>query len=393
MAVNTAEEAAKARKRKEELMRYEGYNPGAGGLTWGEDEMFTYDPTSGSFNIKDIEDPNNPLYWYDPNQGATFLQGQRLTGKLDPRVAMGLEEEDWVVGEDLLDQYAAKLEAHYGAGVPSYKVEGQGEEGYRWNQRRPSTGDPELGTYYDILSNKRRSQQFLTQQAYTAASERLDYKDDYWKQIEQQAQSRYQDPATQQYGNVEDILSNPDLSEAVKQSIVKDIQAKNQARGFGSEQPTPTVEDTLTKRLDQPTPATQYNLGDTMTSGSKRHYQRTKTGWEEQAQAPTSATYAQDMVSPQSGPTMEEPGGQIQAPWSSDFEKQFLNQLQGFGQNINTYLGGFQQPQTSISQFSLSGYSKPQRDSGVGAGIPQQNLTGTPGQPYTGKGGQSTLWR
>jgi len=404
MAVNSAEEAAKARKRKAELMRYEGYNPGAAGLTWGEDEMFTYDPTSGSFNIKDMEDSNNPLYWYDPNQGATFLQGQRITGRLDPRVAMGLEEEDWTAGEDLLKQYASKLESHYGEAPPSYKIEGQPEEtAYRWNQHRPSTGDPELGTYYDILSNKRRSQQFLTQQAYTSASDRLGYEDDYWKNLEQQAQTRHKGPESEYYGDEATIVNNPNLSYDVKQIIINDIRNKNRDRGLAAtpptapEQGTPAIEDTLEKRLDQPTPATQYNLGDTMTSGSKRHYQRTQTGWEEQAQAPTAATYAQDMVGPTtsqtgvSGPTPAEDKGQIQAPWSSDFEKQFLDQLQGFGQNVNTYLGGFQQPQTS--QFSLSNYSTPQRNSGLNTGTPQQNLTGTPGQPYTGKGGQATLWR
>jgi len=358
----------------------------------------TYNPFTGSYTVKG-DDPNKPAYWYDADTKQTYLGGINMgfdtSGQnyYDPRIATSLNEEDYGVADswvkDIEDRIQQAIEHGSRTGEIShgYKIEtdrsrvglfpgADPSENYAQDAAERIRGynigdyleraDPELYKQYKMMQSPNFQAEYL-KQAYGAGSSRLGetYQDNYFDTLKSQyagLDAGSQDPAkTYGIGATDSFLNNPNMSDAVKRSIVQDSMTKGL-----------TVDPAVLEMyglVSQPSQAAPSAPGAPATPP-----------------APQSTQYAESMLS----------GGEVQKPWSTDFEKQFLDQIKSIG----SYLGQ-QKSSTPNYGFSLgygsSGTDTGQRNSGMVASSPTYASGATPagGSPSTGKAGpsnQTSMW-
>jgi len=319
-------------------------------------------------------------YKYNTAADTTRYGGFDFSGKYNPDILGSITDQDYTSAES---QWQGDYDAKMGQFdlmsddqfTRFYKPEFSNTgDGYQMRSRGLTEAQQGIQDQY---------QNRVLQSAYKQAAGRYEGDTSFFDTLGQQDYTDYykqQQPTNQEY-DLDVIMNNPDLSDTMKAYYRK--QAQMQGQDIPEQyQPEPTPEQP--KAYDREDPSTwPENQAAAAPSTAP--------------QQPTAATYAQDMVG--DDPTIESTQGKIESPWSTDFEKQFLDQISGIGQNIQSYLGT-QQP--TQPQFSLQQYSSGQRNSGLNTGTtptmftPQAQQGITPAQSSTGKAGQSnkqSLWR
>lgn len=345
---------------------------------------YTYDSIHGGTSFKD-PDKQGYSYKYDPITKTTEYGGRKFKGKYDPNILRSITEDDYLAAETTVkpdyesrlgtfenasDDQFNQFYAAYGRnamGGPEFdysKISGKYQELYDQYQ------DNTLKTAYEAASSRYEGDNVLR------GVESGDYTDYYKSQL----------PSKTAGYDMDAIMSNPNMSEAVKQHYL------SQARGHGQdvssydtspEESLPQVQST-NPELEAYSEARDKMM---ISGGSQADLGELRDQY--LGEAPSTASYAEAMEAP----TIESTGGKVEAPWSTDFEKQFISQLSGISSNLSNYLGSANISSPSTN-FNL-GY---QQSTAMNTSTPtlagQQTKTGIqPGQPSTGKGGSGkTLW-
>jgi hypothetical protein len=361
-----------------------------------------YNPFTGQYSVGGGQDA---AFWYDPTRNMSNISGVQLRGALDPRAALGMNQDDYSAADTWLNSITSRIDSLINEGVssggiaPSYRVVSGGNSGapvesvfgaeptqnklaeiansYRFNddsfQDYIERADPELARIYGHLTNERDpwlNQNYL-QQAYQSSYSRLNPQDNFYEGLKNQwgdIEGRLNDPthvSSVQNADIQAIINNPTLSDEVKRTILQDAQTR-----YGYSIPD---EYKLT------TPAAPAASQQTTPQAPSK---------------PTASTYAQEMAAPD---TSVPEAIQGNTPWSSDFESQMLDVFKGYGNTLQSYLGQGQPKASSNSPvFSLKGY---QQSVAMNANTPNTPtaLYGTQpsNQSPTGKAGQTnqgTLW-
>jgi hypothetical protein len=371
-------------------------------------EGYTYNPITQQFSGQGFR---SGMGGYDPNHdprgsaGWTKLGDDDFayTGRYDPRVLGMLTEDDWAYAQgqasydDAASQYERYIQSRYEAEQAKL---GMGATSVHWDSfAKKYDIDAGFRKVFDDIKNKQ------LKAAYEQALGRWDvdqygeYRDVHqmydmedWTDIYQE---RYRERTQDE--SIQLILNNPNLT---------DEQRYHHLKQFG--------EENLPEHLKQyaPAPKAPTLYPDPMGSGKFGTFDMATGRFipqESPQQSPAwtpSDSYSQDnankfitdpsnvfgppTASQQPIPTEET----FQAPWSSDFEKQFLETLQGFGTSLSSYLQNYQQPKQSSPVFSLAGDTG-QYNSGMVSSTPTSVFGSSAPQsssPSASKTGQTTTW-
>jgi hypothetical protein len=471
-----------------------------------------YNPTTGSYSVKNQGGTGMQSYafGYDPNQNKSSIYGTQIAGALDPRIALGMTEEDYTAADkwqkDIWDKIDSTINQGISSGAitPSYSIEQKGSgmslndwaapmnatptdtylknqaSRYRFNDssidQYIQKANPELFKQYKILnnSNDTTGASMYMEQAYKNAQSRLgsQYQDDFYGSLKTQfkdLQGMLMTPDQKMGSDRQAIMDNQGLNPDVKEAILKGMEPKDpwsdlmakygpktapaddmataysmnpnvQSWEVEQQQAKQKAIEDQKKGLIDPATVTFFesnNPGKTvemvdgvMTLVPKKAAVTQPASTVDSAKpaqtnvptavTPTTAEYAQEMVTPTNmiaTTGAPEPASTAMAstfPWSKEFETSLLAQVGGFKSSLDDYIKILSNP--TVSTGNINSNSQPsfglsklygdtnQMNSGIVSSTPQpfgSNIKNPTASPFTGKAGQvgltttgqQSLWR
>ena len=352
-----------------------------GGIDLGNG--FTYDSLYGKISGQD--------YSYDPNKninnqyhGSTKYGDFTYNGLYDFNVLNSITDDDW---NSARDKYKGDFEGRQGSldnYLESVYTKDLNKFGGQYNDSITLGGD-KYQDMYDTRYNELDTQYMnnVMKTAYETALGRYSgdlvsnqiFGGDYTE--------AYKKP-TSQYLNLDAIMNNTGMSESVKQHYLQ--QAKAAGQDISQYDKAPVEEYATALAYDRNNPATWPENQPQKSTNTAPVYPT--------ATPSTSTEYAEAMLpgTPQSTQQENLMSGEITQPWSEDFEKQFIEQMQGYGNTLSNYLGS---SQSTTPKFSLQGYQSSVAMNNntpiLGSNTQQTGLA--PSQSSTGKAGnKQALW-
>jgi len=403
------------------------WEPTSNSVMLNREQGVEYNPTTGSYSVKNPGGTGQQSYafGYDPTKNQSSIYGTTLSGALDPRIALGMADEDYSAADkwqkSIWDQIDAKINEGVVSGeiAPGYSVEQKGSgmslndwagaanasptDKYlknlasrdRYNSssidQYLQRANPDLYKQYKTFSNDNDTTgaSMYMEQAYKNAQSRLgsQYQDDYYGGLKTQFQdlrSSLMNPDQKTDSDRQAIMDNPDLSPVVKDAILKGMEPKDSwgdlMKQYGPQPPQTTVAASAKPaQTEIPTAVTPA--------------------------VPTASDYAKEMVSQNPAPVS--PSSLVPAPtstaWSKDFETKSLDLLGGVKNSLDDYIKMLGTP--SKASFGLNNNmagDTGQRNSGLVSSVPQPfgSTANQTASPFTGKAGAGStttstqsLWR
>lgn len=305
---------------------------------------YTYNPMYGSISLAG---DNGYAYKYDPNSKTTTYNGKSFNGAYDPNILQTISDDEWTAAEN---QWKSDYESREGT---IYNMSDAQALKYYGNVQS-NMGDAQTVDYSNKLGKVEQDlydqyQNNILKTAYEQAQSRYSGEDIFSQILQGDYTDQYKLPDVPTSQFVQNVLNNASLSDSVKQAIIKNAD--------------PSYKFNASTPAAASTPATE--------------------------QSPTT-TYANELL----GEPATETVAKEQTPWSSDFEKQFLDQLQGLGTSVDNYLTnkGTTASTPTYTNFSLGQY----RDGGLNTGTPtvfgKSTTPSTSSTGKTGTGNTTSLW-
>jgi len=358
---------------------------------------FTFSPTDGTISMSKQGEQGYD-YKYDPYAKTTQYGDQTYSGLYDPNVLSSITDQDW---QSSLDTNRGDFDKRLSS------FEGNLDLGYLQDLTKfggaftdsVSLDDSHYGDKYGE-GFKELEDQYMNktmESAYEAALGRMDAAPTTIKDLYNTDFTDFyknQQPKTNDY-NLEAIMNNPNMSDAVKQHYISQAKQGGQdVSSFGTPEPAPSSRPVYDRNDPSTWPENQASSKptDPLEIAYDNQQQAANApdtpGVQVDQQQPNLTDYAEAALPGAPAQVEQSQGGN---PWSEDFEKDFMAQLQGYGDTLNSYLGSATAA-PSGPKFSLQEYS---RSSAMNANTPtnspimQDGMGGVkPNQSSTGKAGQ-----